>query len=130
MQELKDRATKDLKDAIERYEAKVQQLSNKIQEQQESLSKVPLPVIPQPQLSPAKPSEEILDKSLCALDPKEIAFLKSIMGEKAFVTYLLFRVSRDGLKGIDFHSRSDRKGPTISLYRVKDGDCIGGFTRA
>jgi len=50
MQELKDKATKDLKDAIERYEAKVQQLSNKIQEQQESLSKVPLPVIAQPQL--------------------------------------------------------------------------------
>ncbi len=33
MKELKDKATKDLKDAIERYEAKVQQLSNKIQEQ-------------------------------------------------------------------------------------------------
>ena len=130
MKELKDKATKDLKDAIERYEAKVQQLSNKIQEQQESLSKVPLPVIPQPQPSPAKPSEEILDKSLCALDPKEIAFLKSIMGEKAFVTYLLFRGSRDGWKGKDFHSRCDSKGPTISLYRVKDGDCIGGFTSA
>jgi hypothetical protein len=64
------------------------------------------------------------------LDPKEIAFLKTIMGEKAFVTYLLFRGSRDGWKGKDFHSRCDSKGPTISLYRVKDGDCIGGFTSA
>jgi hypothetical protein len=56
MKELKDKATKDLKDAIEKYEAKVQQLSNKIQEQQESLSKLPLPVIAPPQPSPAKPS--------------------------------------------------------------------------
>ena len=49
MMELKDKATKDLKDAIEKYEVKVQQLSNKIQEQQESLSKLPLPVIAPPQ---------------------------------------------------------------------------------
>ena len=30
----------------------------------------------------------------------------------------------------DFHSRCDKKGPTISLFKVKDGDCIGGFTNA
>ena len=30
----------------------------------------------------------------------------------------------------DFHSRCDKKGPTISLFKVKDGDCIGGFTKA
>ncbi len=46
MKELKDKAIKDLKDAIERYEAKVQQLSSKIQEQQESLSKLHQPIIP------------------------------------------------------------------------------------
>ena len=29
----------------------------------------------------------------------------------------------------DFHSRSDKKGrPTISLFKMKDGDCIGGYT--
>ena len=56
--------------------------------------------------------------------------MKTIMGEKAFVTYLLFRGSRDGWKGKDFHSRSDNKGPTISLYKMVDGNCIGGFTRA
>ncbi len=51
MKTLKDKAMKDLLDAIERYEAKVQLLSNKIQEQQVSLSKLPLPVIAQPQTS-------------------------------------------------------------------------------
>jgi hypothetical protein len=30
----------------------------------------------------------------------------------------------------DFHSRCDKKGPTISLFKVKKGDCIGGFTNA
>jgi hypothetical protein len=28
----------------------------------------------------------------------------------------------------DFHSRCDGKRPTISLFKVKDGDCIGGYT--
>ncbi len=56
--------------------------------------------------------------------------MKTIMGEKAFVTYLLFRGSRDGWYGKDFHSRCDGKGPTISLYKIDDGQCIGGFTSA
>ncbi len=71
------------------------------------------------------------------MDPKEIAFLKTIMGEKAFVTYLLFRGSRDGWNGKDFHLRCDGKGATISLYRInrdgffsKKSECIGGFTNA
>ena len=28
----------------------------------------------------------------------------------------------------DFHKRCDMKGPTLTLMRVKDGPCIGGFT--
>jgi hypothetical protein len=30
----------------------------------------------------------------------------------------------------DFHSRCDNKGPTISLFKILDGDCIGGYTKA
>ena len=30
----------------------------------------------------------------------------------------------------DFHERCDDKGPTISLLKIKDGDCIGGYTKA
>ena len=32
--------------------------------------------------------------------------------------------------GKDFHSRCDNKGPTISLFKIKNGDCIGGYTAA
>ena len=53
-----------------------------------------------------------------------------LLGNKKFVTALLFRGSEHGRMGKDFHSRCDNKGPTISLYKVKDGDCIGGFTKA
>ena len=31
---------------------------------------------------------------------------------------------------IDFHSRCDNKGPTVSLFKIKDGDCVGGYTKA
>lgn len=43
---------------------------------------------------------------------------------------LLYSGSIHGWKYFDFHSRCDNKGPTICLFKVKDGDCIGGFTRA
>ena len=28
----------------------------------------------------------------------------------------------------DFHKRSDKMGATLTLLKIKDGDCIGGFT--
>jgi hypothetical protein len=43
---------------------------------------------------------------------------------------LLYRGSDHGWKALDFHSRCDNKGPTISLFKIKDGDCIGGYTNA
>jgi hypothetical protein len=30
----------------------------------------------------------------------------------------------------DFHSRCDKKGPTISLFKVEGGDYIGGYSNA
>lgn len=51
------------------------------------------------------------------------------MGNKRLVTVLLYRGSDDGWNHIDFHSRCDNKGPTISLFKVKNGDCIGGYTK-
>ncbi len=30
----------------------------------------------------------------------------------------------------DFHSRCDNKGPTVSLFKIVDGDCVGGYTKA
>lgn len=72
----------------------------------------------------------VLVGSKCTNEEKEKNFLKKLFRNKVFVTTMLFQGSRDGWKGIDFHSRCDGLGPTLSLFRVKDGPCIGGFTAA
>jgi hypothetical protein len=56
--------------------------------------------------------------------------LYKILGSRELVTTLLYRGSNDGWKLKDFHSRCSNKRPTISLFKVKKGDCIGGFTTA
>ncbi len=43
---------------------------------------------------------------------------------------MLYRGSEHGWMAEDFHSRCDYKGPTISLFKVKDGDVIGGYNKA
>jgi hypothetical protein len=68
--------------------------------------------------------------SNCATNEKEIKYLLELLGKKKFATILLYSGSKHGWMLEDFHSRCDKKGPTISLFRVKDGDCIGGFTSA
>jgi hypothetical protein len=67
---------------------------------------------------------------LCATEKQQKEYLRKLLGNKIFVTVLLFRGSEHGWKVRDFHSRCDNKGPTISLFKIKDGDCIGGFTKA
>ncbi len=73
---------------------------------------------------------EIFDHSACLKTEEEIAFLMGLIGDKLFSTKLLYRGSRDGWMAKDFHSRCDRKGPTITFFKIKNGDCIGGFTSA
>ena len=43
---------------------------------------------------------------------------------------LIYSGSVHGWMAKDFHSRCDNKGPTISLFKIKNGDCIGGYTAA
>ncbi len=43
---------------------------------------------------------------------------------------MLYRGSDHGWEWEDFHSRCDNKGPTISLFKIKDGDVIGGYSTA
>jgi hypothetical protein len=69
-------------------------------------------------------------KSKCATEKQQKEYLMKLLGNKKLVTALLFRGSEHGWMKKDFHSRCDNKGPTISLFKVKDGDCIGGFTKA
>jgi hypothetical protein len=53
------------------------------------------------------------------------------MSKKKFKTLLRYRASRDGWMKADFHRMSDGKGPTVSLFKIKENDqCVGGFTSA
>ena len=56
--------------------------------------------------------------------------MHELLGNKLVVTILLYSGSLHGWKAKDFHIRCDDKGPTINLFKIKDGDCIGGFTNA
>lgn len=68
--------------------------------------------------------------SKCAIEWREKMYLLELLNYKPVNTTMLYRGSDHGWKFIDFHSRCDYKGPTISLFKVEDGDCIGGFTTA
>ncbi len=75
--------------------------------------------------------EPIFDKSDCAIDPKEKAYFKEIMGNRKFRTVIRYKGSRDGWMSADFHRMSDGKGPTATLFKIKDNNqCVGGYTVA
>ena len=42
---------------------------------------------------------------------------------------LLYRGSREGWNYIDFHSRCDNKGATLTLFKTDDGKICGGYTK-
>jgi hypothetical protein len=69
-----------------------------------------------------------LENSQCATDEKQKLYLHSILGNKRCVTTIRYRGSEHGWNYKDFHDRCDHIGPTISLFKIEDGDCIGGFT--
>ena len=69
--------------------------------------------------------------SKCATKSKEMRYLQQLMSFKPLKsTTLLYRGSEHGWMAINFHSRCDKKGQTVCLFKIKDGDCIGGFTTA
>ena len=72
--------------------------------------------------------DELIFFSKCNIGVLEVEFMRTIF--KNFRVLLLFRGSRDGWEHEDFHSRCDMKGPTITLFQIKNGDCIGGFTQS
>ena len=69
-----------------------------------------------------------LKNSKCATNIIEKNYLFTLLGNIS--TTLLYNGSAHGWWAKDFHSRCDNKGPTISLFKIKDGDCVGGYTRA
>jgi TLD len=56
-------------------------------------------------------------------------FFKFI-GDEDMETELIYLGSQHGFTYKDFHDRADKKGPTISLFKMESGDIIGGFTCA
>jgi hypothetical protein len=74
--------------------------------------------------------KEFLLKSKCATEKKEREYLFKLLGNRRLAVILLFCGSIHGWTLKDFHSRCDKKGATISLFKLKNGDCIGGFTNA
>ena len=51
-----------------------------------------------------------------------------LRGKKVYETVLEYRGSEHGWQYDDFHSRADNKDWTVSLFKIADGDCVGGFT--
>ena len=49
-------------------------------------------------------------------------------GKQVYETVLEYRGSDHGWGPDDFHERADNKGWTVTLFKILDGDCVGGFT--
>jgi hypothetical protein len=75
--------------------------------------------------------KKFLVNSTCTYKQEEKEFLLKLLGYKYLETTNLYRGSINGWKAKNFHSRCDNKGPTITLFKVKEtGECIGGYTNA
>ncbi len=60
---------------------------------------------------------------------KEIDQLLLFLKDKeVYETVLEYRGSDHGWTADDFHERADNEDWTVSLFKILDGDCIGGFT--
>jgi hypothetical protein len=60
---------------------------------------------------------------------KEVQQMIEYLKEKqVYETVLEYRGSEHGWSHNDFHKRADNKGWTVTLFKILDGDCVGGFT--
>jgi hypothetical protein len=48
--------------------------------------------------------------------------------KNVYEAVLEYRGSDHGWGYEEFHSRADHKDWTITLFKIQDGDCVGGFT--
>jgi hypothetical protein len=70
----------------------------------------------------------LVKQSKCKITQENAEFIDRIISNIKTLT-LLYRGSKHGWNACDFHTRCDKKGPTICLFQIKDGDCIGGYTK-
>jgi hypothetical protein len=66
--------------------------------------------------------------SKCATDNKEKQYLYYLLGNKKLATVLLLRASEHGRVSLEFRARYP-EGPFICLIKIKDGDCIGSYSK-
>ena len=73
-------------------------------------------------------SSKYFKGSKCA-NQNEIAQMLLFRKDKeVYETVLEYRGSDHGWKPDNFHKRADNKDWTVSLFKIEDGDCVGGFT--
>ncbi len=70
-----------------------------------------------------------LPNTRCKITNEMRAFLIKLLGNKPVTSTLLYSGHLHGWTFKDFHDRCDSKGRTVSLFQIKDGDCIGGYTK-
>ncbi len=81
------------------------------------------------------PIKQLADFSKCTLTKEDVEFLNNSLDDRlnpvlsVLVLTLFYRGSEHGWIPNDFHENCDEKGPTITLFQIKDGDCVGGFTK-
>ena len=51
-----------------------------------------------------------------------------MLGNKEFVFTLLYRATQQEYTAEEFHRKCDHRSPTVSLLKLNNGNCIGGFT--
>ena len=75
----------------------------------------------------AKPLYSLTIDSKCNIREEEVGYLYSLLPK--IKVSILYRASEDGWHASNFHSRCDSKGSTITLFQIRKGDCVGGFTK-
>ncbi len=74
----------------------------------------------------------IMDQGLfgskCASQIEIIPLFEHLKEKHVYEANLEYRASEHGWKCSDFHQKADNKGWTVTLFKILDGDCIGGFT--
>ena len=91
----------------------------------------PQPTVPPKPANPPKPTTEpkpsapaidasmiskFLEKTQCKIDDKDKIYLLSLLGNKKIATTIRYRGSENGWYYKDFHSRCDKRGPSMCLF--------------
>ncbi len=69
-----------------------------------------------------------MQDSKCIIKNEEKLYLYELLGNEELATFLIYRGSDHGWKHKHFYSQCSDKGPTITLFKIRNGDTIGAYT--